>query len=418
MFQTKARLRVCRPNHCPSTLKNNIKDLALLSGPKAFAEPYHVGRPNLGDRKQLMARLNDILDRRWLSNFGHYVQEFEKKIADISGTKHAIACSNGTVALEIASRALNLQGEVIVPAFTFIATAHALQWQEITPVFADVRAHDHNLDPAQIERHITPKTTGILSVHLWGQACDTEAIEAIAKKRKLQVMYDASHAFGCDSAQGPIGGQGRATVFSFHATKFINAGEGGAVVTNDDELAAKMRLMKNFGFRTYDEVIHVGTNGKMDEFSAALVLTNLESMEEIVAVNRQNHETYRKELEGVPGIRLLECRPKGRFNHQYVIAEVEKGCAISRDSLVKVLWAENFLARKYFWPGCHRMEPYKSLFPNAYLTLPVTEEISAKILVLPTGQTVNGEVIRKAAELIRFLVKNGPEIEKELAKKG
>jgi len=409
---------VCRPNRCLNTLKKSPKDLALLGGPKAFTEPYHVGRPNLGDRKQLMARLNDILDRRWLSNFGHYVQEFEKKIAEISGTKHAIACSNGTVALEIASRALNLHGEVIVPAFTFIATAHALQWQEITPVFADVRAHDHNLDPAQIERHITPKTSGILGVHLWGQACDTEAIEAIAKKRNLQVMYDASHAFGCDAAKGPIGGQGRATVFSFHATKFINAGEGGAVVTNDDELAAKMRLMKNFGFRTYDEVIHVGTNGKMDEFSAALGLTNLESMEEIVAVNRRNRETYRKELEGIPGIRLLEYRPKGRFNYQYVIAEVDKSCAISRDSLVKVLWAENFLARKYFWPGCHRMEPYKSLFPNAYLTLPVTEEVSSKILVLPTGQTVDGEAIRKAAELIRFVVKNGPAIEKELAKKG
>ena len=364
-----------------------------------------------------MQRLNDILDRRWLSNFGHYVQEFEKRTAEVAGTKHAIACSNGTVALEIASRALELEGEVIVPAFTFIATAHALQWQEIKPVFADVRAFDHNLDPDQIERHITPKTTGILGVHLWGQACDTEAIEAIARKRKLQVMYDGSHAFGCDTAKGPIGGQGRATVFSFHATKFINAGEGGAVVTNDDELAAKMRLMKNFGFRTYDEVIHVGTNGKMDEFSAAMGLTNLESIKEIVEVNRRNYETYKKELAGVPGIRLLEYRPKGNFNYQYVIAEVDKSCGISRDSLIKVLWAENFLVRKYFWPGCHKMEPYKSLYPNAYLTLPVTEEVGAKILVLPTGQTVDEGVIRKAVDIIKTAVENGPEIEQEIKKR-
>jgi len=364
-----------------------------------------------------MQRLNDILDRRWLSNFGHYVQEFEKKIAEVAGTKHAIACSNGTVALEIASRALELEGEVIVPAFTFIATAHALQWQEIKPVFADVRAFDHNLDPDQIERHITPKTTGILGVHLWGQACDTEAIEAIAKKRNLKVMYDGSHAFGCDAAHGPIGGQGRATVFSFHATKFINAGEGGAVVTNDDELAAKMRLMKNFGFRTYDEVVHVGTNGKMDEFSAAMGLTNLESIDEIVAVNRRNYETYKKELAGIPGIRLMDYRPRGKFNYQYVIAEMDKSCAISRDSLIKVLWAENFLVRKYFWPGCHKMEPYKSLFPNAYLTLPMTEEVGAKILVLPTGQTVDEGVIRKAAEIIRTAVENGQEIEQEIKKR-
>ena len=391
--------------------------MALFGGRRIFDDPFYVGRPNLGDRSRLMQRLNDILDRRWLSNFGHYVQEFEKRIAEIAGTKHAVACSNGTVALEIASRALELEGEVIVPAFTFIATAHALQWQEIKPVFADVRAFDHNLDPDQIERHITPKTTGILGVHLWGQACDTEAIEAIARKRKLQVMYDGSHAFGCDTAKGPIGGQGRATVFSFHATKFINAGEGGAVVTNDGELATKMRLMKNFGFRTYDEVIHVGTNGKMDEFSAAMGLTNLESIEEIVEVNRRNYETYKKELAGVPGIRLMDYRPNGKFNYQYVIAEVDKSCGISRDSLIKVLWAENFLVRKYFWPGCHKMEPYKSLYPNAYLTLPVTEEVGAKILVLPTGQTVDEGVIRKAVEIIKAAVENGPEIEREIKKR-
>ena len=149
---------------------NQVSLLTILGGKPRFKEVYHVGRPNLGDRSRLMQRLNDILDRRWLSNFGHY-EEFEKRTAEVAGTKHAIACSNGTVALEIASRALELEGEVIVPAFTFIATAHALQWQEIKPVFADVRAFDHNLDPDQIERHITPKTTGILGVHLWGQAC-------------------------------------------------------------------------------------------------------------------------------------------------------------------------------------------------------------------------------------------------------
>lgn len=387
---------------------------ALLGAAKKFPQPFHVGRPNLGDRSRLMGRLNDILDRRWLSNSGRYVQEFEKKIAETAGTKHAIACANGTVALEIASRAMDLEGEVIVPSFTFIATAHALQWQRIKPVFADVRKSDHNLDPAEIERHVTPMTSGILGVHLWGQACDTEAIEAIARKRNLKVMYDGSHAFGCDAANAPLGGQGMATVFSFHATKFINSGEGGAVVTNHDELAEKIRLMTNFGFRTYDEVIHVGTNGKLDELSAAMGLTNLESLEQIVAVNQCNYEAYERELRNIPGVRLMEYRPNGRFNYQYVIAEIAGSCAISRDTLVKVLWAENFLVRKYFWPGCHRMEPYKSLYPNAYLTLPVTEEVAAKILVLPTGQSVNRIVISKAAGIIKAAVEHGPEIEREV----
>lgn len=395
-------------------IKVKVEDLALFGGSQAFSDPYHVGRPNLGDRQKLLTRLNDILDRRWLSNFGHYVQAFEKQVAEIAGTKHAIACSNGTVALEITSRALNLVGEVIVPAFTFIATAHALQWQEIKPVFADIRAEDHNLDPGQIERHITPKTTGILAVHLWGQACDTEKIEAIAKKYNLQVFYDGSHAFGCDTRGRPIGGQGRATVFSFHATKFINTLEGGAVVTNDDELATKMRLMKNFGFLTYDEVIHVGTNGKMNEFSAAMGLTNLEAMEEIVAVNKQNFECYQRAFAEIPGIRLMNYHPKGRFNFQYVIAEVHEDCPISRDNLVKALWAENFLVRKYFWPGCHRMEPYRSLFPNAYLTLTMTEKVAAKIIVFPTGQAINEIVIKQAAELLSFMIKNGAQIEQRI----
>jgi dTDP-4-amino-4,6-dideoxygalactose transaminase len=395
-------------------VKNGEK-LAILGGPKAFPEPLHVGRPSLGSREAFLARVGDILERRWLSNAGKYVREFEERVAEIAGTKHCIACCNGTVALEIAARAMGLRGEVIVPSFTFVATAHSLQWQEITPVFADVRPRDHNLDPAQIERHITPRTTGILGVHLWGRACDTQAIETIAERHGLQVLYDASHAFGCHHLGKPIGAFGRATVFSFHATKFINALEGGAIVTNDDELAAKIRLMKNFGFRTYDDVIHVGTNGKMNEVSAAMGLTNIEAMGEIIESNRRNYERYRAGLHGVAGIHLADFRPEGPFNYQYVIAEVDEACPISRDDLIKALWAENVLARRYFFPGCHRMEPYRSLFPNAYLWLPETERISQRILVLPTGQTVDEGTVDLVCHLIREIVTQAPEVKRALA---
>lgn len=377
----------------------------------------HVGRPNVGDRGRLYERIGDILDRRWLSNDGRYVQEFEKRVAEVAGTRHAVACCNATIALEIAIRAIGLRGEVIIPSYTFVATAHALQWQEITPVFADIRSSDHLLDPEQIERHITPRTTGILPVHLWGHSCDVDAIEALARRRGLEVLYDASHAFGCDGVRGPIGGEGRASIFSFHATKFINAGEGGAVVTNDDDLAAKMRLMKNFGFRGYDDVIHVGTNGKMSEMNAALGLTNLEVMDGVVERNRRNHQTYENELARIPGVRILPGPSTGRFNYQYVIAEICEHCAISRDSLVKVLWAENFLARKYFWPGCHRMEPYRSLYPNSYLTLPTTEKVAARVIVLPTGQAVDDGIICKAAGIIRAAVDHGAEIEAAIVAK-
>jgi dTDP-4-amino-4,6-dideoxygalactose transaminase len=231
-------------------------------------EPLYVGTPNVGNREALLVRINDMLDRRWLSNNGPLVQEFEKKICDLLGVKHAVAMCNATVALEIASKALDLKGEVILPSYTFIATAHALQWQDITPVFADMEPESHNIDPAKIEALITPHTTGIVGVHVWGRACDTEAIEEIARKHNLRVMYDASHGFGCSVGGRMLGNFGACEVFSFHATKFINCFEGGAVVTNDDALAEKLRLMRNFGFKGFDNVIYLGVNGKMSEVCA------------------------------------------------------------------------------------------------------------------------------------------------------
>lgn len=191
---------------------------------------------------------------------------------------------NATVALEIASRALNLHGEVIVPSYTFIATAHALQWQEITPVFCDIDPATHNIDPTKIERLITPRTTGIIGVHVWGRGCDTEAIEEIAARRNLKLMYDASHGFACSKGGRMLGTFGECEVFSFHATKFLNCFEGGAVVTNNDDLAEKMRLMRNFGFQGFDNVVYLGVNGKLTEIHAAMGLTNLEAIEDIIAM--------------------------------------------------------------------------------------------------------------------------------------
>src|ERR1044071_4795241 len=222
--------------------------LALLGAEPAFPEPLHVGRPNVGDRRAFLDRARDVLDRRWLTNDGPLVREFEQSVAEIVGVKHCVAMCNATVALEIAIRAAELKGEVIVPAYTFVATAHALQWQEITPVFADMDPATHNLDPGCIERLITPRTSGIIGVHIWGRPCDTRAISAIAERHDLKVMYDAAHAFGCSAGGGAVGTFGSCEVFSFHATKFINCFEGGAAVTNDDVLAQKMRLMRNFGF--------------------------------------------------------------------------------------------------------------------------------------------------------------------------
>jgi dTDP-4-amino-4,6-dideoxygalactose transaminase len=374
---------------------------AILGGQPAFAQPLHVGRPNLGDREAMLRRVNEIFDRRWFTNDGPLVKEFEARIQELVGVKHCVAMCNATIALEIAIRALDLHGEVIVPAYTFIATAHALQWQEITPVFADMDPATHNLAPETIERLITPRTTGIIGVHVWGRPCNTEAIESLAHKHKLKVMYDAAHAFGCSHRGKMIGNFGACEVFSFHATKFINCFEGGAVVTNDDALAAKLRLMRNFGFAGSDKVIYPGTNGKLTEVCAAMGLTSLEAMEEIIAANRRNYEAYREGLQGLPGISLKEYDSNERRNYQYIVVEVdETKSMLNRDELVAVLEAENVLARKYFWPGCHRMEPYRSLYPYAGLLLLETERIASQVAVLPTGTGVTTSDIAQICLII------------------
>lgn len=362
----------------------------------------HVGRPNIGSEKAFLKRVKEIFRRRWLTNNGPFVQEFEKELSAYLGVKHCIVMCNATVALEIAIRAAGLKGEVIVPSFTFIATAHSLQWQEITPVFCDIDAATHCIDPARVEDLITPKTTGIMGVHVWGRPCNIEALEKLARKRKLTLMFDAAHAFGCSYKGRKIGGFGLAEVFSFHATKMFNTFEGGAITTNDDAFAKKIRLMKNFGFAGYDNVIYVGTNGKMPEICAAMGLTNLESIGVYTAKNRENYGIYRKELAGVPGVTLIDYDDKESSNYQYIVLELDgTSYGMSRDELLKALHADNILARRYFFPGCHRMEPYLSNFPHAGLLLPETEKLTEKVLVLPTGTAIGRKEIKRICTVIK-----------------
>ena len=384
----------------------------MLSHDKAIsqlASLIFVGRPNLGDRQSFLSRVNDILDRRWLSNDGKYVLEFEHRVAEYVGVKHCIAMCNATVALEIATRAMELRGEVIIPSYTFVACAHALQWQEITPVFCDINPATHLIDSAKIEQLITPRTTGIMGVHLWGRGCNTDALQTIAEKHKLQLFYDASHAFGCTINGQRIGSFGRAEIFSFHATKFINALEGGAVTTNDDELAYKMRMMKNFGFTNYDQVEYLGINGKMNEVSAAMGLTNLEAIDKIVAANRANYLSYVDGLAGIPGIQLIQYPSSEQMNFQYIVLEVDPElCHVSRDQIVVELHKRNVIARKYFWPGCHRMEPYRSLYPNSHLWLQETERVAARVIVLPTGETISTDTVSAICRMIQDILNEAP----------
>ena len=396
-------------------IKTRIEDLSCFGGKAAFAATLHVGRPNIGNREKLLERFNDMLDRDWLTNSGPFVREFEERIAGLLGVKHCVAMCNGTVALEIAARALDLKGEVIVPSFTFIATAHSLQWQEITPVFCDIDPETYTIDPGRIEELITPRTTGIIGVHLWGRACNVEAIAEVARRHNLRFLFDASHSFACSYRGKMIGGFGDVETFSFHATKFINTFEGGAVVTNNDELAGKMRLMKNVGFSGLDNVIYIGTNGKMSEIAAAMGLGSLEGMDDFIAVNRRNYHAYRKWLEEQPGLKVLTYDEQESNNYQYVVFEIdEQQTGVNRDNIMRVLHAEGIRARRYFYPGCHRMEPYRSYFPHAGLLLPVTERLGNRLLCLPTGSDVAEEDVATICGIIRLVLDNGKEVAKRL----
>jgi dTDP-4-amino-4,6-dideoxygalactose transaminase len=379
----------------------NKTDLAINGANPAFGEPLHVGRPNIGNREAFLQRVNQILDNQWLTNNGPMVVEFERRIASHLGVKHCVAMCNGTIALEIAIRALGLEGEVIVPSWTFVATAHALYWQGITPVFADIDPVSHNLDPDAVRRMITPRTSGIIGVHLWGRAAPIDELQTIADEHGLDLMFDAAHAFGSSYRGQAIGRFGRCSVFSFHATKAFNTMEGGAVTTDDDDLAEAMRLMRNFGFAGYDNVIHPGTNGKMIEACAAMGLANLSGFDEVVGINKRNHAAYREAMDGIPGISVLDYDTSEHNSHHYVVIEVNASCQISRDRIIEALHAENILVRKYFWPGCHKMKPYRDLFPHAGLLLLNSEAVASRTMVFPSGMSVTLDDIALIGDIVK-----------------
>jgi len=367
-----------------------------------FPEKLHVGCPNLGDRARMLARFEELLDRRRLTNGGPYVEQFEEQIAAYVGVKHCVAVCNATIGLQIAIRALGLAGEVIVPSFTFPATAHALALEGLTPVFCDVDPRTHNLGPDDVERLITPRTSGVLGVHLWGNPCDVDALTGIARRCNLRLLFDAAHALGCSYRGQMIGAFGDAEVFSFHATKFLNSGEGGAIVTNDDILAKKLRRLRSFGFED-GEVAGLGTNAKMPELSAALGLTNFESREHFIALNRANFAAYEHALSDACGLALLAPTSDEQYNYQYIVVEVDpRKAGLSRDEILAALHSAGVLAKRYFFPGCHRMPPYHDGQARGPLTH--TERLCDRLLQLPTGSAVSTNDIARIGEFLGRLI--------------
>jgi dTDP-4-amino-4,6-dideoxygalactose transaminase len=391
--------------------KRRLGDLAILGGRPAFDKPLYVGRPNLGDRERFLSRVDRIFERRWFSNDGPVAQELEERLATFLGVKHCIAVANATLGLQLVAQATGLSGEVIVPSFTFIATAHALKWQGIDPVFCDVDPSTHNIDPQRVEELITSRTSAILGVHLWGRPCDVSSLEAVARKHSLHLLFDAAHALGCSHKGQCVGGFGSAEVFSFHATKFFNSFEGGAITTNDDGLADGLRAMRNFGYDSSGEIVALGMNAKMHEVSAAMGLSSLDEIDTFIDANRRNRRDYAECLEGVPGIHLIEFDRTERHNYQYMVLEVDDAVTgITRDDLQRVLIAENVAARRYFSPPCHLQHPYKATSPAMRDRLGVTERLAGQVLQLPTGTAVGPGEIQAISDLVRVIVSQGREM--------
>jgi dTDP-4-amino-4,6-dideoxy-D-glucose transaminase len=393
-------------------VKASADELALLGGPSAFSEPLHVGRPNIGDRAAILDGIAEALDSRWLSNGGVKLQAFEARLSERLGGPHVVATCNGTLALQIALRALGVAGEVVLPSLTFVATAHAVAWERLVPVFADVEVKSLCMGPEQAEPLIGPGTGALLGVHLWGRGGDVPGLERLARHRELPLIFDAAHALGSTLDGRPLTSYGDAAILSFHATKIANAFEGGAIVTRDAELARQAASMRNFGFVDEDEVEGIGTNAKMSEAGAVMGLASLDAFDDFLAVSRRNYSAYAAALAEIPGIRLLTFDPPESANCHHIALDVDPAAAgLDRDALRATLVAENVLARRYFYPGCHRTAPYGG---DAAPGLPITEAALARCLSLPTGTAVSTSDIASIGEIVRRAVASSAAIRHRL----
>ena len=371
----------------------------------AYAEGLHVGRPNIGDLESFFEMAHGIFQRRWFTNSGPLVNEFEEALCQYLGVKHCIPVCNATVGLsilahELTSSACKERTEVIVPSFTFVATPHSLLWKNITPVFCDIDPQTHNLDPEQVVSLIGPQTKAILGVHCWGRPCCIDELQSIAEHHGIPLYFDSAHAFGCSHQNRMLGNFGRAEVFSFHATKFFNTFEGGAIATNDDQLARRLRLTINFGFSGVDSVETLGINAKMNEISSAMGLSSLPSVSQFIQQNYENYLTYRETFQLIPGLTVEEYPESESMNYQYIVVQVfEEESGFSRDELYEFLKSKNVFARRYFYPPCHKMEPYRSQ-RKEHGRLPHTESLSERILCFPNGTSVDPFAIRAVASMI------------------
>lgn len=363
----------------------------------------YVTQPDLPPLADFVASLEGIWDRRILTNGGPCHEHFERALAEHLGVEHLALFANGTLALVTALQALRITGEVITTPYSFVATAHSLLWNGIKPVFVDIDPDTLNLDPARIEAAITPHTTAILPVHVYGRPCNFEAIQHIADTYNLRVIYDGAHAFGvCDGDGGrSVARHGDLTMLSFHATKVFNTFEGGALVCPDAKTKRRIDHLKNFGFVDEVTVVAPGINGKMNEISAALGLLQLSRVDTVLARRRAIADRYRAALSGVAGIRLVFADAASNTNYGYFPIMVGPGYPMDRDALYGRLREAGVHARRYFYPLISDFPMYRGMPSAQHDNLPVAVDAAARVLCLPIYPDLREDEQQRVIDLVR-----------------
>ncbi len=372
-----------------------------MNTPKPFDKPIYVTRPALPDRKAVYRKIDEIWDSQWLTNIGHQHKVFESTVQEYLGVPNVSLFCNGTMALQLACQALRLSGEVITTPFTFAATPHVLYWNNLKPVFCDIDSQSFNIDPERIESLITPYTSAILPVHVFGHPCDIEAIEVIAKRYGIRVIYDAAHCFGVELNGEPIGNFGDLAMFSFHATKVFHTLEGGALTYRENSLKERLELSRNFGFKGEEKIVVPGINGKMNEIQAAIGILMLDLIKEECDKRKQLTLVYRERLKSIPGIDLRKDIPNVKHNYyNFPITVNEKEFGISRDELYISLKKYNVFTRKYFYPLCSQLQCYRHLPSSSAANLRVAEKIARTVLCLPLYGILNDEDIQRICDIV------------------
>ena len=365
-------------------------------------KPILVTQPSLPNLKDFTEKLEDIWESKWLTNNGKFHQEFEQKLADYLGVKYVSLFSNGTLALITALQTLRITGEVITTPYTFVATTHALHWNRIKPIFCDIDPIYGNIDTNKIESLITPETTAILPVHVYGNPTEMEKIQKIADTYGLKVIYDAAHAFGVEKNGESILNFGDLSILSFHATKTFNTIEGGAIICHDKKTKKRIDFLKNFGFADEVTVVAPGINAKMNELQAAYGILQLKTIAEQIEKRKHIADKYRNSLSKIKGITFVNDIENIKHNYAYFPIYVEKDYPLKRDELYQKLKDNNIFARRYFYPLISNMPTYKSLPSSNKNNLPQANLLANKVICLPIYPDLEIENIEFICNLLNL----------------